>query len=389
MAASTSNSPRPARISGALRLLVTMAVGLLLYVGQAAFIPVALSFLLSLILATPVEALYKRGLPRSISAALILVVFLGLFGETVELLWNPAQTWWASAPQTIRTIEKKVRPVTLLVNRVSALTHRATEMTAQAPTTPAAGASTAPTPAPASVAVPSITGGTSAVLHQTRDALVAIITVVILTLFLLAGGPPMVAKMGAALVSDLQAPYVLKLIDASRSEVGRYYSSVGMINVGLGLATALVMWVLGMPTPYLWGLVAGLLNFIPYVGSTVTLLLLTVTAFVTFNNVGQIAAVAGSYLALATIEGQIAQPLIVGRRLRLNPVIVFLALWFGGWFWGIPGIVMAVPGLVILKVVAEHSRNGKPLQEFLGPNDGADARAAQVRAALTRKKRAK
>ncbi len=237
--------------------------------------------------------------------------------------------------------------------------------------------------------VPNTANGASAVLHQTRDALVAIVTVVILTLFLLAVDHPWWPRWARHLASDLQAPHVLKVMDAARSEVGRYYASVGMINVGLGLATALVMWLLGMPTPYLWGLVAGLLNFIPYVGSTVTLLLLTVTAFVTFNNVGQIAAVVGSYLALATIEGQIAQPLIVGRRLRLNPVIVFLALWFGGWFWGIPGILMAVPGLVILKVVAEHSRNGKPLQEFLGPNDRADARAAQVRAALARKKRSK
>ncbi len=387
MTTSTNNSHRPGRTSGALRLLVAISVGLLLYFGQAAFIPVALSFLLSLILATPVEALFRRGLPRSISAALILVLFLGLFGEAVDLLWTPAQSWWASAPQTVRTIEKKVRPVTLLVSRVSALTHRATEITASA--NPAGGGTPATTPAAAGVVVPAATGGTSAVLTQTRSALVAIVTVVILTLFLLAGGPPMIAKMGAALASDLQAPHVLKLMDAARSEVGRYYASVGMINVGLGLATALVMWTLGMPTPYLWGLVAGILNFIPYVGSTVTLLLLTVTAFVTFSNVGQVAAVAGSYLVLATIEGQIAQPLIVGRRLRLNPIIVFLALWFGGWFWGIAGIVMAVPGLVILKVIAEHSRNGKSLQEFLGPNDSADVRAAQVRAALSRRKRAK
>ena len=75
-----------------------------------------------------------------------------------------------------------------------------------------------------------------------------------------------------------------------------------------------------------------------------------------------------TYLGLATIEGQIVQPLLVGRRLELNPIIVFLALWFGGWFWGIAGIVIAVPCLVALKVAAEHSVRGTPLVEFLSPS---------------------
>jgi predicted PurR-regulated permease PerM len=81
--------------------------------------------------------------------------------------------------------------------------------------------------------------------------------------------------------------------------------------------------------------------------------------------------VAASYLALATLEGQVVQPLVVGRRLELNPIIVFLALWFGGWFWGIAGIVIAVPTLVSLKVVAAKSRYGQTLTEFLSPEETA------------------
>lgn len=116
------------------------------------------------------------------------------------------------------------------------------------------------------------------------------------------------------------------------------------------------------------GALAGVLNFIPYVGSATTLLILTVVAFVSFDGVGRVAAVAATYLGLATIEGQIVQPLFVGHRLDLSPVIIFLALWFGEWFWGIAGIVMAVPGLVAAKVVAEHNEHGLPLLEFLSPN---------------------
>jgi predicted PurR-regulated permease PerM len=90
---------------------------------------------------------------------------------------------------------------------------------------------------------------------------------------------------------------------------------------------------------------------------------------------------------LTTIEGQAIQPLIVGHRLELNPVIVFLALWFGGWLWGIPGIVMAVPSLVAIKVVAKHSRHGKPLEEFLSPNSDRHLRRLRVAACAMQRSR--
>jgi predicted PurR-regulated permease PerM len=137
-----------------------------------------------------------------------------------------------------------------------------------------------------------------------------------------------------------------------------------------------------MPNPLLWGAVAAILNFVPYVGPAITLVLLTIVAFVTFDGIGHVAAVAGSFVALATIEGQIIQPLVVGRRLELNPLIVFLALWFWGWFWGIPGIIIAVPSLITLKVIAEHSKNGKPLEEFLGRTHNHGLKPAQIAKSL-------
>jgi predicted PurR-regulated permease PerM len=124
-----------------------------------------------------------------------------------------------------------------------------------------------------------------------------------------------------------------------------------------------------MPTPFLWGTLAAVLNFIPYAGPATTLSVLTLIAFVTFDGLSHVFAVAGSYLVLVAIEGQMVQPLLVGRRLKVNPLLVFLALWFGGLFWGIAGIVLATPTLVALKVVAEHAISGGSLVEFLGPNE--------------------
>jgi predicted PurR-regulated permease PerM len=193
------------------------------------------------------------------------------------------------------------------------------------------------------------------------------VTVIVLTLFLLSGGPPMLARMMAAVATEVYAAHALKVIEAIRSELGRYYWTIALINLALGIATGVAMMLLGLPNPFLWGTMAAVLNFVPYVGSATTLLILSVVALVSFDGVGRIAAVMASYLALATIEGQVVQPLFVGHRLELNPLLVFLAVWFGGWMWGIAGITIAVPGLVALKVAAEHSTRGEPLVEFLSP----------------------
>jgi predicted PurR-regulated permease PerM len=350
-AAARPKSPMP------LLVLVYGLCGVLLYFAQAVFIPIGLAVLFALVLSSPVEALHRKGLPRSVSAILILLIFLGLMGVAVDQLWAPAEQWLAGAPRTVKIISEKLGPVSRVLHRIDVITDRAGHLTDAATSTPLAPPKAAPTP--------SASGG---LLLETRSALVATMTVMILTLFLLAGGPPMLARMTVALARNTRFAHVLKVIDVVRSEVGRYYATIAIINVGLALATGFAMKLLGMPNPILWGALAGVLNFVPYVGSAATLIVLTVVAFVSFDGVGRVVAVAATYLGLATIEGQVAQPLFVGHRLDLSPVMVFLALWFGGWFWGVAGIVIAVPGLVTLKVVAEHSERGRPLLEFLSPN---------------------
>jgi predicted PurR-regulated permease PerM len=368
----------------AVRSLSALAIGAVLYFAHAAFIPIALAVLFSLLLTPPVEALHRRGLPRSASAIVVLVLVASLLGGSVNLLWTPAQSWWASAPQALGTIEKKCLPLARFMSRIEILSSRAGEIgVVQSPSTVSLGglvmqSDVRPSPAHEDMAVE--------ILDQTRDALVGIVTVTILVLFLLAGGPPMLARMSAALAIDLQSTQTLRVISAVRLEVSRYYTSIALINVGLGVSTAVAMMLLGMPNPFLWGAVAAVLNFLPYVGSATTLVLLTVVAFVTFNSIGHVVAVAASYLALATIEGQVVQPLIVGRRLELNPIMVFLALWLGGWFWGVAGIVMAVPTLLSLKVAAQHSRLGRPLTEFLSPEKTTLAPIAAVAAQITPKR---
>jgi len=151
--------------------------------------------------------------------------------------------------------------------------------------------------------------------------------------------------------------------------------------------TGLAMWAWGMPTPYLWGALAAVLNYIPYVGAGTTLLAISLVAVMSFDTLKQVVGVAGTFAAFVTIEGQVVQPLLVGRRLEVNPLLIFLGLWFGGLFWGIAGIILATPALVALKVIAENISSGKQLMEFLGPNGQSPGRDVQIKRIVRRLER--
>jgi predicted PurR-regulated permease PerM len=356
--------PMPRKIT-AVRVLVAGAIGLLMYYAHTAFIPIALALLLALVLSGPVEWLHSVRVPRSLSAVLIMLLIFGAVAGVSDLVWDPAEHWFAEAPHTVKIIGKKIRPLAQFMTKIDDLRNSAGNIgnTGHAAAAPAPAASAPQESAPAIL------------FEVTRSVVLSIVTVLILTLFLLAGGPPMLARMTSAMVSDLNSAHAIGVIEKVRREVGRFYVTTALINVGLGVATSCAMMLLGMPNPFLWGTVAAVLNFIPYAGPTATLILLTSVAVVSFDETARVFAVAGSFLALAGVEGQVVQPLLVGRRLQLNPMLVFLALWFGALFWGIAGIVLATPALATLKVIAENSIHGKQLLDFLSPDGRADRKA--------------
>ena len=191
-----------------------------------------------------------------------------------------------------------------------------------------------------------------------------------LTLLLLAAGPATLARMAAPVATDGHALQVVRVIDAIRVELGRYYGTLAVINLLFGTATALLMWSLGMPNPMLWGAAAAILNFIPYLGCAATFVIVTLVAFVSFEGISQTIVVGTSFLLLAAIEGHVVEPVFVGRRLDLNPIVVLVALWLGAWLWGTAGMVVALPFLVATKVAAARSRNGATIVRFLSPARG-------------------
>jgi predicted PurR-regulated permease PerM len=351
------------------KVIVWGALGVLLYVAHVAFIPLALALLFGLVLSSPVEALHKVRVPRSLSAALILILALFAFGAIVALMWTPAQEWFAKAPQTMITIKQKVSPIAKFINRVDDLRKNAGNLGAQGHPAPAAQSALAA----ATESAPAL------IVDVGASVIAGVLAFVFITLFLLTGGPPMMARMTAAFVDNLKASYVLNIIEKVRAEVGHFYLITTLINVVLGALTGAAMWAWGMPTPFLWGALAAVLNYIPYAGPGTTLLVIVVVAAVSFSTLGHVLGVAGTYVAIAMIEGQVVQPLLVGRRMEVNPLLIFLGLWFGGLFWGIPGVILATPTLVALKVIAENTKSGKPMMEFLGPNDQTANRDATLK----------
>ncbi|MBV9343757.1 MAG: AI-2E family transporter [Gammaproteobacteria bacterium] len=331
--------------------------------GREMLIPIALAILFSLILSGVVERLHRWRVPRGVSALVLLLLSAVVLAGTAEMLWAPAQQWVQNAPRVLRTIEHKIRPARSALMRVNDIAERAAAIaggsTEAHPATPAAPSAAAAPVNPVSV------------LTETGWALAMVVTVMALTLLLLAAGPPTLARMTAAMSGNMHAVHVMYIIESIRVEVGRYYSTLALINISLGIATGVSMWLLKMPNPVLWGTLACVLNFVPYLGSATTLTILTVVALVTFDSITHVLAVSFTFLGLATVEGQIVEPIFFGKRLHLNPIIVFVALWLGGWIWGIAGVVMAMPLLVSTKVAAAHSSGGSLLMRVLCPPTGA------------------
>ena len=331
-----------------------------LRLGRDLLIPVVLAVLLALVLSGIVETLRRYRVPRGVSALVLLLLIGVAMGGVLHAVWTPARQWIESAPRVLRTIEHKTRSAQSVVRRIDAIARRASAL---------AGAGDPPGAAPAP-APPASWVSAMDVVESTSGVAAALLMGAALTLLLLAAGPPTLARMTAPIASEGRAVQALRVIDAIRVDLGRYYGTLALLNLLFGTATSLLMWSLGMPNPMLWGALAALLNFIPYLGCATTFVILTVVAFVSFDGIGKTLLAGTSFLLLAAIEGHIIEPVFVGRRLDLNPIVVLVALWLGAWMWGIAGMVVALPVLVATKVAASRSPNGDAVVRFLSPAGG-------------------
>jgi len=339
-------------LSWSLRLLGWLGLGTVLYLGKEAFAPLMFAVLLALLLSPMVDALARWRIPRFAGALLLVCLWLASITLIVDAVWSPALGWIDDAPAIIQKVERKIRPLQRTVARVDSLTTRATSLTTTINTPPSA-----PPVAAAHSDINALGAG--------RTMLIDIATVSILTVFLLAVGGKTLQRLETDMAAHGHRLQYLRIVTAVRSELSRYYSTLALINIGLGLATTGVMMLWGLPNPWLWGLTAGVLNFIPYIGPTITLAIVAVVSLVSMDGYGIAVGAACSFLLLTTIEGQIIQPLLIGFRLNLNPIILFVAIWLAGWFWGVAGIFLAMPVMIALKEIASCQSEPSLLKSLL------------------------
>ena len=356
---------RPRAQEAAVLFIATVLGIAALYFAKPAIAPVLLAVLFALLLSSVVDRLQRLRVPRTLAAAGVVLVVCAVLAGVVDATWQPATQWAAKAPETARAIEKKIKPLQRWMSKVDAGSRQAMATADQS-------AGTAAPTAPNAVAP--VASPTKTVLLNSPAVVISVFSVILMTFFILVATPNLMARLEKRRGADDQPHRAIHLLNDVRSELGRYLGMIALINAGLGVATFGAMAAFGMPTPVLWGTVAALLNFVPYLGSAITLTLLTVVALVTFDGLALPAGVAATYLCLAAIEGQIVQPLLVGKRLKVHPLAIFLAVWLGSWLWGVIGIVLAVPCLVALKVTAEHLGAGSAIIDLLNGGEAPPSR---------------
>jgi predicted PurR-regulated permease PerM len=327
-----------------------------LYFARPLLLPLVLAVLLNLLLSPGVRALRRLGLPLPLSAGVVMLCALAVLGLGVWQLAAPASEWLERAPRSLRQIQEKIRPLKQSVEQV----RKATEQVERA-------AQVGEAPPVREVRVKGESLLYQLISHAQDIAVGAFMTLVLL-FFLLASDDFFLRKavrVFPRLRDKIRAVEIGRTIER---EIGRYFLTYSLINLGVGVVVAVAMHALNMPNPVLWGVMVAVLNFVPYLGPAISLGVIATVSLLTFDTLQQAIWPPLAYLVIEGIEGNVVQALAFGRSLGLNPIAIFVALLFWGWLWGAAGILFAVPILVAVKVACTHIESLQPLGEFLDRN---------------------
>ena len=337
-----------------LKALLVLAIFYTLDAASAVVLPLMLALLLTLVFSPAVSALKCIRLPEPAGAALVVAGLVAGLAASVYLLADPATEWIKRAPRTLSQVEWKIRGIKKSVEDISQAAKKVEEITSvEGKKT----AQAAPPPTQPSILSRLLTG--------TQSVLVSAISTLVLLYFLLASGDMFLRKLVRVMPTLTDKKRAVEVARAIQSDMGRYLLTITCINAGLGVVTGLAMYLLGMPNPVLWGALAAILNYVPYLGAAVTLTVLGIVAFLTFDDATRIAAVPAVFLVLTTLEGQVITPMLTGRSLTLNPVVIFLSMLVWTWLWGMVGALMAVPILMTFKILCDEVEALAPIGEFL------------------------
>jgi predicted PurR-regulated permease PerM len=335
------STTRP-RAPASLVVLAVLAVGYTLWATQDLILPVLLAMFFALVGNPIIRVLQRIRIPRFIAALAVLCSGLALAVLLGQQLVQPASEWVREAPRELRSLAPKLQKLAKPMQDAN----KAAENIARA----AGGESTS---RPVQV-VRTEVNDPYRVLTTTPRLITSILAVVLLTFFFMVYGQDL-QRHAIALLPDRQKKRVtVEILHTIETEVSRYVLTISVINavVGLVFATCLHLALdLPLDQALLWGTLAAILNFAPYVGPLIGIVAMLLMGFSSFDDPVQSLLPAAIYLGLHTLEGQIVTPIVLGKRMALSPLILILALMVFGWIWGIIGLLLAVPMLVCVKIV--------------------------------------
>ncbi len=358
-------------IRRSLQMLVLISLFVTAYFAKDLILPIVLGFLLALTLSPVARALYRIGVPHSVSAFLLVFSTSFVILSVVLLSAGTVALWSDEIPTMGYEIKQKLSGVSDAVENMRSASEQVEKI----------GTSDTASPQEVIVRQPGLMDTAMDTVSKTGASLAVIL---ILALFLLSSGEMFYLKLVQSMPTLTGKKRALQTVYDVEKRVSRYLLTIATINAGLGFLVGAYLTALGLPSAYIWGIAAFLLNFLPYFGGFIGVLLVAGFSIVTFNSLGYALLAPLGYLMLTAFEGQIITPWLVGRRLEMNTVAVFLTVVFWGWLWGIPGALVAVPFLVVFKVICENFEPLRTIGNFLSaeqvkPDDVEDKSEALAR----------
>ena len=344
--------------------LLALALLYTLYFAKSLLMPIVVALLFSLLL-SPLVTIFKRFyIPRTISAMLLLTLIGGPFTILAIELAEPSQKWLSQLPQLSSQLTKELDNISLAMSPEAALMNAA-PLPAKEESFSFFGFFSSDeeteiiqktdTPGNSELSERVMRGGIEiivSVLSATPVVIAQFMTFVILVLFLLIFGPKLYDNYLDIFPSGADKRRPVDLVSKVQKELSRYIITVTIINMGLGMVTASVFWLMGVNDALLWGALIALLNFAPYVGPIIALMILSLAGISQYGMEIVALIPAGVFFGINLLEAQFITPAVLGRKMRLNPLILILWLFIWGWLWGPAGVLLAVPLLVCIKLAA-------------------------------------
>ncbi len=344
--------------SPALTGLFVLACIYTLSIARPFLVPLAVGLIVYFLLRPPVRTLKAAHVPEPLGAALVLLALFAVLGAGLYALSWPAAAWAARAPESVHRVEERLRPV---ARRLRRLSHTAEEMGRITEAT----APASPTP---EVKIKEPTFG-ALFVGGVQSFLAGTVVVLTLVYFMLAEGDGLLRKVIRAYPRLKDRQRAVAIAHEMEQQISGYLFFSTVMNVLFGVVVALVMWLLGMPNPMLWGVVAGVTKFIPYLGGLVCTVVLALASIVTFDDLWWALLVPAVFLAIDTVHGNVLLPLLIGKRFTLDPTVLFVGLFFWWFVWGTAGALLAVPMMSALRIFCDHVDGLQRVGRLLGGSD--------------------